>query len=84
MMLAMQRDADNEIDAYLRSLPPAPDDWVARAEELPRFERAVTSLQGQPGRSTDDEALRTALRDAGLEPDERRLRTLSRLLELRG
>jgi hypothetical protein len=82
MMRKMQERSDDEIDDFLRSLPPAPESWVARAEELPQLERALSAL---PPESADRDvaSLRAALQSVGLEPDDRRVRALSRLRELR-
>ena len=75
----MPQDPDDDIDEFLRSLPPAPQEWVARAEELPLLDRAAQAL----GEASDEASMRRALQSVGLEPDERRLRALTRLRELR-
>jgi hypothetical protein len=78
----MPERADDQIEEFLRSLPPAPESWVTRAEEIPRLELALVELREHP--SGDDEAaLRIALERAGLEPDERRIKALARLRDLR-
>ncbi len=82
MMHTMPGQADDEIDAYLRSLPPAPESWVERAQEIPRLELALVALREHPD-GDEPTALRRALESAGLEPDERRMRALARLRELR-
>jgi hypothetical protein len=79
MMHPMSEPADEEVDAILRSLPPAPASWVARAEEIPRLEQALAELGGDD----DEPALRRALEHVGLEPDERRMHALARLRALR-
>ena len=79
MMYVMPEHADDEIDEILRSLPPAPETWVARAEEIPQLEAALQAL----GDGCDEPALRRALEQVGLEPDARRLHALARLRELR-
>ena len=81
-MGAMQRDADDEIDEFLRSLPPAPESWVSRAEEMPLLEKALQVLRDRDAEH-DESAMRAALTEVGLEPDERRVRALARLRELR-
>jgi hypothetical protein len=78
-MLPMPEHADDDVEAILQSLPPAPAAWVARAEELPLLEQALGAL----GPEADEPALRRALRDVGLEPDDRRVHALARLRELR-
>ena len=78
----MQQGSDDDIDDYLRSLPSAPESWVSRAEEMPLLERAL-GLLSNGGRSGDRAAMRSALLEVGLEPDERRVRTLERLRDLR-
>jgi hypothetical protein len=80
-MVPMQ-EFDDDIDDYLRSLPPAPEAWVSRAEEMPLLERALRLLH-QGGRSGDTAAMRSALLEVGLEPDERRVRALERLRDVR-
>jgi hypothetical protein len=82
-MVIMQRDSDDEIDEFLRSLPPAPERWVARAEEMPLLERAIAIRRDQPAGRGSEAAMRKALEAVGLAPDERRLRALARLQELR-
>jgi hypothetical protein len=78
----MQQESDDEIDDFLRSLPPAPEGWVSRAEEIPLLERAL-GLLNQGGRSSDTAAMRSALLEVGLEPDDRRVQALERLRDLR-
>jgi hypothetical protein len=70
---------DDDVEEILRSLPPAPESWVSRAEEMPQLERALAAL----GDGDDEPALRRALEGVGLEPDDRRLRALARLRDLR-
>ena len=83
-MVLMQQDSDDEIDEFLRSLPPAPERWVARAEEMPLLERALALLREQHVAKGDETGMRAALQAVGLDPDEHRLRALARLQELRG
>jgi hypothetical protein len=78
-MSDMSEHADDAADEILRSLPPAPAAWVARAEEIPLLEQALAAL----GPEADEPVLRDALRDVGLEPDDRRMHALARLRELR-
>ena len=78
----MQRDSDDEIDEFLRSLPPAPESWVSRAEEMPLLEKALQVLRKRDS-DHHDAALKAALMEVGLEPDERRVRALARLRDLR-
>ena len=72
----------HDMDEMLRTLGPAPRPWVARAEELPRLERALKALTARDATS-DEAAMQAALRDVGLEPDEDRLRALARLNRMR-
>ena len=81
-MCAMQRDSDDDIDEFLRSLPPAPESWVSRAEEMPLLQKALTVLREHQDGTGDDAAMRAALLQVGLEPDERRVHALERLREL--
>lgn len=82
-MSPVERDSDDDIDEFLRSLPPAPESWVSRAEEMPLLEQALTVLrEGQDG-TGDGAAMRAALLEVGLDPDERRLQALTRLRDLR-
>jgi hypothetical protein len=78
-VMAMSYD---RIDRLLRVLPAAPAEWVALAEEMPRFQRALARLAEQEDGVTT-EHLGVALRHEGLEPDERRQRILRRLHEAR-
>ena len=39
------QDSDDDIDEFLRSLPPAPESWVSRAEEMPLLQKALTVLR---------------------------------------
>ena len=78
----MPERSDDETDEFLRSLPPAPQSWVARAEELPMLELALAALE----KDSDEEsppALRKALESVGLTPDDQRVQALARLRELR-
>jgi hypothetical protein len=78
-MCAVQQDSDDDIDLFLRSLPPAPESWVSRAEEMPLLEKAAQVLHDRyDGADLDDAALKV-----GLDPDERRVHALARLRELR-
>jgi len=81
-MLLMQRDSDDDIDEFLRSLPPAPESWVSRAEEMPLLQKALTVLRERQDGTGDTAAMRAALLQVGLEPDERRVHALERLREL--
>ena len=80
----VQRDADDDIDEFLRSLPPAPESWVSRAEEMPLLEQALTVLRERQDGAGDDAAMKAALLEVGLDPDERRVHALARLRDLRG
>jgi hypothetical protein len=83
-MCAVQQDSDDDIDLFLRSLPPAPESWVSRAEEMPLLEKAAQVLHDRyDGADVDDAALKSALLQVGLDPDERRVHALARLRELR-
>jgi hypothetical protein len=82
-MVHMQQDSDDQIDEFLRSLPPAPERWVARAEEMPLLERAIALMREQRVVNGDEKGMRAALKAVGLDPDERRLRALARLRALR-
>jgi hypothetical protein len=81
-MGAMQRDPDDEIDEFLRSLPPAPQSWVSRAEEMPLLEKALQVLRNREA-DHDEAAVKAALMEVGLQPDQRRVRALARLRDLR-
>ena len=78
----MPERADDETDEFLRSLPPAPESWMARAEELPRLQLALAAVEAQC-EAGDLHALRTALESVGLEPDDHHVQALARLRELR-
>jgi hypothetical protein len=80
----MQQDSDDDIDEFLRSLPPAPEIWVSRAEEMPLLEQALTVLRKRQDGTGDDAAMKAALLEVGLDPDERRVHALARLRDLRG
>ena len=75
-------DEKDRIDALLRALPDPPPAWIARAEELPLLDRVAQDLDRR-GADPSVQVAGEALRDAGLEPDERRLRTLCLLREAR-
>ena len=84
-MAQMQQDSDDDIDEFLRSLPPAPESWVTRAEEMPLLDRALKVLHDRNvGGGADETAMRSALTEVGLAPDERRVHALARLRDLRG
>jgi len=78
MIAPMGTRPDDDMDETLRGLDPAPEPWVARAEELPRIQRAA-ELLAQRRAIGDETAMADALRDVGLEPDEARMRALARL-----
>jgi hypothetical protein len=82
MMRRMPERADDEIEDFLRSLPPAPESWMARAREMPKLEQALAICDRGPG-NCDVATLRRALEAVGLEPDDRRVRDLARLHKLR-
>jgi hypothetical protein len=79
----MQQDSDDDIDEFLRSLPPAPERWVSRAEEMPLLEQALTVLRKRQDGTGDGAAMKAALLEVGLDPDERRVHALARLRDLR-
>ena len=56
---------------------------MSRAEEMPLLEKALTVLRDRDAGTRRPPAMRAALRQVGLEPDERRVRALARLRELR-
>jgi hypothetical protein len=82
-MTEQDDDETDEIDKILRSLPPAPEAWVLRAEEIPQLERALAKLSVRPPGGHSEAELRRALEEVGLEPDPGRLHSLARLQELR-
>jgi hypothetical protein len=82
-MCAVQQDSDDDIDQFLRSLPPAPESWVSRAEEMPLLEKALAVLRERQDDTGDRAAMKAALVEVGLDPDERRVRALTRLRDLR-
>lgn len=82
-MGVMQQDSDEDIDEFLRSLPPAPESWVSRAEEMPLLEKALTVLREHQDGTGNGAAMKAALLQVGLEPDERRVHALERLRSLR-
>ena len=80
----VQQDSDDDIDEFLRSLPPAPESWVTRAEEMPLLEKALQVLHDRSvDGDADDTAMKSALMEVGLTPDERRVHALARLRDLR-
>jgi hypothetical protein len=83
MMRRMPERSDDPIEKFLGSLPPAPESWVERAAELPKLEQALAVLEEGSAGNGDLTALRHALEAVGLEPDDRRVRALTRLRELR-
>jgi hypothetical protein len=78
----VSHDESDRIDELLRALPDPPPAWIARAEELPLLDRVAQDLDRR-GAGLDVQDASEALRDAGLQPDERRLRTLVLLREAR-
>ena len=82
-MTPVERDSDDDIDEFLRSLPQAPESWVSRAEEMPLLEQALTVLRERQDGTGDGAAMKAALLEVGLDPDERRLQALTRLRDLR-
>ena len=72
--------SDRRLDALLRALPPAPERLVARVLEIPLLEGALAHLRRGRGRHrTTPARLHDALSDAGLEPDDARVRMLGEL-----
>ena len=73
---------DHDLDRLLRALPAAPSGWVARAEEFPMLLEAAESVSQVESVSQGDDraALRTALVEVGLEPDEDHVRALERIV----
>jgi hypothetical protein len=82
MMRLMPERSDEEIGELMRPglLPPPPDAWVQRAEELPQLERALAEVDRRS--NSNDDALRAALEHVGLQPDDERLRALRRLQQM--
>jgi hypothetical protein len=82
--MAERREDPGELEPPFE---PPPEEWVARAMELPRLEEALGLLRaarsGGDGNGADVEAMRAALVAVRLEPDEKRLRALAQLKELR-
>ena len=76
----MQRQASDDEDRSPPQLHPAPEAWIARALEVPKLEQAADMLDGG---EIDDAAMRAALTAVGLEPDDRRMRSLGQLRQLR-
>ncbi len=75
-----------DIDDLLGALPSAPADWTRRAKELPLLQRALELLDERCPRADLAEhrqEVDAALREVGLEPDDRRARMLGRLREVR-
>lgn len=71
----VSHDGRDRIRELLRALPDPPPAWIARAEELPLLGRVAQDLD-QRGAGLDVQDASEALREAGLHPDERRMRTL--------
>lgn len=80
----MQERQDDKLEELLRErLPPPPPSWLARAEEMPQLERALTALEQRRADAGDADALTAALEEVGLDPDDERMRALTRLRDLR-
>jgi hypothetical protein len=74
-----------DIDDLLGALPSAPADWTRRAKELPLLQRALELFDERCPRADLAEHRQeadAALREAGLEPDDQRVRMLGRLREV--
>jgi len=72
--------SDRRLDALLRALPPAPERLVNRVLELPLLEGALAHLRrGSGPQRADPRSMHDALSDAGLEPDDARVRMLGEL-----
>ena len=74
-MRPMSERADDEPENPTGASPPAPEEWVTRAIEIPALQRALAIL----GDSEDAGEMRSALEAVGLEADHGRLRALRRL-----
>ena len=77
----------DSIDDAVGALAPAPAAWTRRAEELPLLGRALRLLDERCPHADLAERRQevdAALREVGLEPDERRVQILARLRDLRG
>jgi hypothetical protein len=64
---------EERIGELLRRLPPAPEDWVQAAQELPRARRSLDQIVARAEadaayRQAVLQDLETALREAGMEP----------------
>jgi hypothetical protein len=72
--------SDRRLDALLRALPPAPERLVNRVLEIPLLEGALAHLRrGSNSLRGDPRALRDAVSDTGLGPDDPRVRMLAEL-----
>jgi hypothetical protein len=79
------KDCRGSIDDLLGALPSAPADWTRRADELPLLQRALELLDGRcplGDLGEHRQEVDAALREVGLEPDDRRVRMLGRLREV--
>ena len=86
-MGAMTMHRGDSVDDALGALPPAPGAWTRRSEELPLLGRALRLLDERCPRADlaqHRQEVDAALREVGLEPDERRVQMLARLRRLRG
>ena len=64
---------EQQLAALIAALPPAPDGWIAAAQQLPAARRAIDTLAQQAQADADRRAtilddLESALRQAGVQP----------------
>jgi len=75
---------EEALGRLLRTLPPAPQGWVAAAAELPRARRALAAIElelaGEADRAAVTARLEAALADAGHEPTPELVRAVRREL----
>jgi hypothetical protein len=83
----LTRYSDKRLAELLAELPPAPEDWVRRAERIPIAKQALYDVLAQADTDADFRAslldnTKRALDEAGYESDPDMIETLRRRLEM--
>ena len=72
--MTMSDQPESDFTDRLRALPPAPDDWVEAAREIPRMRRQINDIlphlgELAAGRAAETAELESAIEAAGFTPE---------------
>ncbi len=65
--MTLSDQPESDFTERLRALPPAPDDWVEAAKEIPRMRRQINEILPHLGELATDRAAETAELESAIE-----------------